>query len=228
MATSCRKHLGEGLGVLVADVLRGRLVDALGLLDAQPVLQVERVGAGRDVAVDQDDLGQEALVVGVEPVDHVGRPEVGGLRLEDQVLVAVALVLHVRPSGRLHELRGLVTLEHVAEVRREREVDVEEVRHVDDVVDDLAAVRVVDLDDVPGPVGVLVGADSGELGRKRVHVGGAALGVVPDQELVVAHDGSRSAAYERAAERAWRTESPCTCRRHPSASRGTGRRSRHP
>ena len=104
-------------------------------------MQLERVVAGRDVAVDQHDVGDEALVVVLDPVDHERRPVVGGLRLQHQVLVAVPLARHVRAPGRLHELRGHVALEDVAEARREGEVDVEEVRHVDDVVDDLAAVR---------------------------------------------------------------------------------------
>src|SRR3546814_7145300 len=71
-------------------------------------------------------------------------------------------------AGRLHELGRDMSFEHVAEARREREVDVEEVRHVHDVVDDLAAVRVGDVEDLPGPVGVLLGADPGRSEARRV------------------------------------------------------------
>ena len=68
-------------------------------------------------------------------------------------------------------------------------MDVEEVRHVHDVVDDLAAVRRRDVEDVPAPVGVDVGVhDVLELGRQDVVVGRAALGVVPDHQQAVAHD----------------------------------------
>ena len=56
-----------------------------------------------------------------------------------------------------------MALEDVAEARREREVHVVEVRHVDDVVDELAAVGALDRHDLPDPVGVGVGADAGQL-----------------------------------------------------------------
>ena len=61
-----------------------------------------------------------------------------------------------------------------------------EVRHVDDVVDQLAAVGVLDRHDLPDPVGVLAGVDAGQLRRQDVEVGLGALGVVPDQHLAVA------------------------------------------
>ncbi len=90
---------------------------------------------------------------------------------------------------RLHVLGGHVPFEDVLEVTREREVDVVEVRHVDHVVDDLAAVRALDEQRIPGPVGPFRGAESLDLGNR--HVGGrrVALRVVPDVELPVALDG---------------------------------------
>ena len=140
------------------------------------------------MAVDQHHLGAEALVVHVEPVDHVRRSVVGRLGPQEEVRVAVAAA-DVGPALRLHVLRGLRALEDVAEAGREREVHVVEVRHVDDVVDELAAVRALDRHDLPRPVGVGVGADAGQLGRQQVAVGRRALDVVPDQQLAVADLG---------------------------------------
>src|SRR5699024_5005144 len=76
-------------------------------------------------------------------------------------------------------------LEHVLEVRGEGVVDVEEVRHVGDVVHDLAAVGVLHQDRVPGPVAPLVTV--GGVDVRDVHaVGGwVPLGVVPDEQLAV-------------------------------------------
>ena len=158
-----------------------------GRLTVMPYCSVNESGPGRDVAVDEDDLGLEALVVDVEPVDHVRRSEVRRLGLEEQVGAAVAARL-VRPALRLHELGRLGALEDVAEARREREVHVVEVRHVHDVVDQLAAVGVGDRHDLPGPVGVEPVVEPGQHRRQDVHVRLGALGVVPDQQLVVADD----------------------------------------
>ncbi len=90
---------------------------------------------------------------------------------------------------RLHVLGGHVPFEDVLEVAREREVHVVEVRHVDYVVDDLAAVRTLDAQRIPGPVGPFRGPESLDLGNR--HVGGrrVALWIVPDVELSVALDG---------------------------------------
>ena len=159
-----------------------------------PYCRVNELGPGRDVAVDQDDLGLEALVVDVEPVDHVRRSVVGRLGLEEELGVAVAPRL-VGPALRLHELGGLGALEDVAEAGREREVHVVEVRHVGDVVDQLAAVGALDRDGVPAPGRVgLVGlaqrlADTRQLRRQDAVVGRRSLGVVPHQQLAVADGG---------------------------------------
>ena len=100
-----------------------------------------------------------------------------------------------------------MTLEHVAEVGREREVDVEEVRHVDDVVDDLAAVS-VDSQGVPGPVRPLIRVGAldprdGHLGRRHV-----ALRVVPHEQLLVLLESQPGPGARR--------------RRHPARVRDLG------
>ncbi|SLH03868.1 Uncharacterised protein [Mycobacteroides abscessus subsp. abscessus] len=87
--------------------------------------------------------------------------------------------------------------EDVLEVRREGEVDVEEVRHVDHVVDDLAAVGALDQQRVPGPLGpaavvavlgVALGVGVGPLdvGDGDLRGRWVALVVVPDEQLAVA------------------------------------------
>ncbi len=86
--------------------------------------------------------------------------------------------------------------EDVLEMRWHRTVDVEEVRHVDDVVDDLAAVG-VDHRGVPVPVGPLIALGAldtrnGHAVRRRV-----ALGVVPDeQHAVLLERGPRPGARQ--------------------------------
>ena len=77
-----------------------------------------------------------------------------------------------------------MALEDVLEVGRQRAVDVVEMRHIDDVVDDLAAVALHD-GGVPMPVGPLVAggaldARDGDSGWRRL-----ALGVVPDEQHAV-------------------------------------------
>ncbi len=188
----------EHLGVLLGDEVRRLVIEALGLLDGDAVLQQERVGPGRDVAVDQDDLGLEALVVDVEPVDHVRRPVVGRLGLEEQLGGAIAAGLVGTALG-LHVLGGHVALEHVAEVRGEGEVHVVEVRHVDHVVDQLATVGALDVLGVPHPVGVEAFVEPGQLRGEDVAVGGGALRVRPHQQLVV--DDGRLVALGAGPER---------------------------
>jgi len=92
---------------------------------------------------------------------------------------------HVGAGLAAHELAGDRTLEDVLEERRERVVHVEEVRHVDDVVDDLAAVG-VDLGGVPDPLGPLVAQRTLDTRDVHVLVGRRlALGVMPDEEHAV-------------------------------------------
>ena len=218
------------LANLAADLGRVLVRDAPGRSHDHPPLQHERRGRDRVVAVDQHALHGRVVVVVPQVVDHVGRPEVRRLRAQ-RVLVAGAVVAaarDVRPGPGPQVLRGDVALEHVLEVGREREVDVEEVRHVDDVVDDLAAVRALDQDRVPGPVG--------PVGRERAldPAGSsppAAAGCPPGRARRTA---GRSAP---ASPRTWsgpaaapvaRTGSRRTGRPRPSASRGTGRRSCRP
>src|SRR5690606_6719158 len=95
----------------------------------------------------------------------------------------------VLTTGRVHVLRGGVALEDVLEVARERVVDVEEVRHVDDVVDDLTAVGALDAQALPAPVRPLVGAVTGDLRDGDVLRRRVALRVVPDVQLAVALEG---------------------------------------
>ena len=81
----------------------------------------------------------------------------------------------------------------------QRAVDVEEVRHVDDVVDDLAAVGVDD-GGVPEPVGPLVAGRALDPGDGHVRGRRLALGVVPDEQHAVLLQGRsrRGAGQPRA------------------------------
>ena len=95
---------------------------------------------------------------------------------------------HVRASDAAHVLRCGVAFEDVLEVRREGVVHVEEVRHVDDVVDDFTAVG-VDGRGVPDPVAPLVAERAFDAGDSHVVGRRVALGVVPDEEHAVLVEG---------------------------------------
>ena len=62
-------------------------------------------------------------------------------------------------------------------------------RHIGDVVDDLAAVGAFDQQGVPLPVGPLVGALLGDLRDAHLWLGRVALMVVPDEQQSGAHVG---------------------------------------
>ena len=228
ISTSCRKPLLTPSVNVGRQLLGHLLVKALGLLDDDAPLQHERVLADRIVAVDQDRLGLVAAVVVVQPVDHERRPEVRRLRIQVRLAVGGTQVVHVGPAHVVQVLRGDVALEDVLEVRRQTEVDVEEVRHVGDVVDDLAAIGALDEHPVPLPVRPLVARGLRNLG---------------DPHLLPAADCPRGRARRTKGRRArrwsttgcgpaaacaWRRAPACTCRRRPSASRGTGRPPRRP
>ncbi|CRK50281.1 conserved hypothetical protein [Rhodococcus sp. RD6.2] len=176
----------DALGELAGELAGGLLVQALRLLDADAVHQHEGVLGDGVVAVDQDALDLVTAVVVVQPVDHEGRAEVRGLGVQHRLAVLGAHGTDVRPAVVLQVLAGDMALEDVLEVLRESEVNVEEVRHVDDVVHDLAAVRALDLEAVPLPVGPVVGQDLREFRDRDVLRRRVALGVVPDEQHSVA------------------------------------------
>ena len=93
-----------------------------------------------------------------------------------------------RRGRAVHVLRGDMAFEDVLEVRRQRSVDVEEVRHVDDVVDDLAAVGVDD-GGVPMPVGPLVTGRALDPRDRHLRRRRLALGVVPHEQHPVLLEG---------------------------------------
>ena len=102
-----------------------------------------------------------------------------------------------RPRG-VEVLSGDLTFEDVLEVRREGVVDVVEVRHVDHVVDDLAAVGSLDDHGVPGPVGPFVAVRTLDTRNHDLFGRRIALGVVPDEELTVLLEGRpRAGTCER-------------------------------
>jgi hypothetical protein len=92
------------------------------------------------VAVDQNRLCLEAAVAVVQPVDHERRAEVRRLGIQVRFAVRRPEIVDVGAAHVVQILRGDVAFEDVLEVRRQTEMDVEEVRHVGDVVDDVAAV----------------------------------------------------------------------------------------
>ena len=106
-----------------------------------------------------------------------------------RLTVGGAQVVDVGPADVVQVLRGDVALEDVLEVRRQPEMDVEEVRHVGDVVDDVAAVGALDEDAVPPPVGPFVAGGLGNLGDPDRGVRRIALVVVPDEQQAAAHVG---------------------------------------
>src|SRR3954469_1841620 len=88
-----------------------------------------------------------------------------------------------------------MALEYVLEVRRETEMDVEEVRHVGDVVDDVAAVRPLDEDRIPPPVGPVVAGDLRDVRNADLWWRWLALAVVPDEHQSASDiSGPRSSA----------------------------------
>ncbi len=185
ISTSCRNPDPDAARELGRDLVGVHVVDARQLLHDRAPLQPERVRRDRVVAVDQHRLDLDALVVVPQVVDHVRRPVVRRLRTYLHVTGVVRAHRDVRPPARRQVLGRDMAFEHVLEVRREREVDVEEVRHVDGVVDDLTAVRVLDHHRVPRPVAPLaaergVDARDRDVLRRRV-----ALRVVPHEELLV-------------------------------------------
>ncbi|AAS02856.1 hypothetical protein MAP_0539 [Mycobacterium avium subsp. paratuberculosis K-10] len=177
--------LGEHPGQLVGHLL----VHALGLLHDHAPLQHERVLRHRVVAVDQDRLGLVVAVAVVQPVDHERRTEVGRLRIQVCLTVRRAEVVHVGAAHVVQVLRRDVALEHVLEVCRQPEMDVEEVRHVGDVVDDVAAVGALDEDAVPPPVGPLVAVRLRDLRDADGRVRRVVLVVVPDEQQPAPHIG---------------------------------------
>ena len=126
-------------------------------------------------------------------VDHERRAIIRGHRSGAQHL-GLPRFADVGSSRTVHVLRGDMAFEDILEMRWQRSVDVEEVRHIDDVVDDFAAVGVHD-GGVPMPVGPVVirrSLDSrdGDLRRR-----GVALGVVPyEQHSVLFEGGPRRGA----------------------------------
>ena len=125
----------------------------------------------------------------------------------------------------VHVLGGDVTFEDVLEVRRHRAVHVEEVGHVDNVVDDLPAVGSHQRG-VPMPVGPSsLFPRCAESPRRP---GRIALRIVPDEQQAVLLHGQPGRRPGCLGHSAAVRDRLCSARRAPSASRGTGRRSRHP
>lgn len=106
-----------------------------------------------------------------------------------RLAVGGAHVVDVGTAHVVQVLAGDVSLEDVLEERRQPVVDVEEVRHVGDVVDDLAAVGALDQHRVPAPVGPVVVLELGDLGDADLGLRRVALDVVPDEQEAAAHVG---------------------------------------
>ena len=140
------------------------------------------------MTVGEDGLDRVLAVVLHHRVQHVGRSVIRGDRLEAGVAVR-GRDADVGAAVAVHVLRRGLAVEDVLEVVRQRVVHVEEVRHVDHVVDDLAAVGALDHDPVPGPGRPLVAAELLELGDHDVLRRRVALGVVVDEDLTVADHG---------------------------------------
>jgi len=109
--------------------------------------------------------------------------------VEVGLAVGRAHVVDIGSADVVQILRGDVALEHVFEVRGQTEVDVEEVRHIGDVVDDLAAVAALDEHRVPPPVGPLVVGEFGDLRNTHLFLRWIALVVVPDEQQTAADVG---------------------------------------
>ncbi len=184
-----QEALADALGEHPRQLVGHLFAHTLGLFDDDAPLQDERVLGHRVVAVDQDRLGLVVAVAVVQPVDHERRPEVRRLRIQMRLTVRRPQIVDIGPAHVVQILRGDVALEDVLEVRRQTEVDVEEVRHIGDVVDDVAAVGPFDEDAVPPPVGPLVAGRLGNLGDPDRGVGWIALMVVPDKQQPAAHIG---------------------------------------
>ena len=82
-----------------------------------------------------------------------------------------------------------LSFEDIFEVGRQPEVDVVEVRHVSDVVDDLAAVGTFDEHRVPVPAGPFIAGLFRNLGNADPGLGRVAFMVVPDEQQARAHIG---------------------------------------
>ena len=144
------------------------------------------------MAVDEDDSTFVVLVVVRQVVDHERRAVVRGHR------VVAEQLRRRRAASPAHV--GAATLEFMYWVATwpsktflkyvgNGVVHVEEVRHVDDVVDDLAAVGVDDRSSVPDPVGPLVAEPRLDAGDRHVVGRRVALGVVPDEQHAVLLEG---------------------------------------
>ena len=125
------------------------------------------------------------LVLVHEVVDHEGGAEVRGIRTTPEHLrLSRGVRTHVLTGLATHELACHMPFEHVLEVGGERVVDVEEVGHVDDVVDHLAAVG-VDGDLVPDPIRPFVAERSLDSGNGDICRRWLAFGIVPDEQHAV-------------------------------------------
>ncbi len=128
-------------------------------------------------------------------VDHERGTVVGRHRRRTQHRRSLGSA-EVGPRAAVHVLRRDVAFEDVLELRRHRAVHVEEVGHVDDVVDDLPAVGVHDRG-VPVPVGPLVARGALDAGNGHPVRGWVALGVVPhEQHPVLLQGGPRRGASQ--------------------------------
>src|SRR5215470_14960143 len=135
----------------------------------------------RHVAVEQDGINWDPAHLALHLGDLVSGAEVGSASRE--------AALHTSLAGAYHDLRGLVTLEDVREVIHRRAVDHREVRHVGNVVYQLAAVS-VDGPFLDYPVTPLLGGVAGgEPWNRELVIRVAAFGIVPDEQQIVLFAG---------------------------------------
>src|ERR1700744_946800 len=184
-----QEAFADALGEDPRQLLGHLFVHALGLFDDDAPLQHERVLGNRVVAVDQDRLGLVVAVFVVQPVDHERRAEVGRLGIQVRFTVRGAQIVDVGTADVVQILRGDVAFENVLEVRGQTEVDVEEVGHVGDVVDDVAAVGALDQGRVPPPFGPLVAGRLGNLRDLPLGLRRVLFMVVPDEQQPATHVG---------------------------------------
>jgi hypothetical protein len=139
------------------------------------------------MAIDQYRLGVALLVVVGQVVDHEGGAVVGGHRRRTEHLGSFRPA-QVRSARAVHVLRRHVPLEDVLEIRGQRTVNIKEVRHIHDVVDDFAAVAVHD-GGVPVPIGPLVTRGALDARDRDFRWRRVALGVIPHEQHPVLSQG---------------------------------------
>ena len=125
----------------------------------------------------------------MQPVDHEGRAEVTCFGVQVRLAIGGTHPTDVGTADVMQVLRGDLALKDVLEVRRQPEVDVVEMRHIGDVVDDLAAIGTLDEHRVPVPVGPLIAGMFRDLGDTDLGLRRVAFVVVPDEQQARAHVG---------------------------------------